>query len=865
VEIPFTENGRRIFDLRYPRKDESGQPAETPEQTIERVVSNVAIVNALYDEPTDEAAEIEGSFAPPLAEFPWRTALRQAQWLRDTRGDADYIDRIRHSPGFIDQQKLYRQLLSSLTFLPNSPTWTGAGTPLGQLAACFVLPIEDDLAEGRSSIFEMLKIAVAIQQTGGGNGFSFARLRPQGSLVKRSMGQASGPLGFLKVYDAAFGEIAQGGSRRGANMGVLRVDHPDIRHFIRAKVVEGEIANFNISVAITDEFMDAVEKDGPFDLRWGGTVYETVQAIDLYDEIINNAWVIGDPGNLFIDRANAQNPVPVRYDLEATNPCGEQWLGPFENCCLGSIAVNRFVTEWFVDGGKKIGRFDWEGLREAVELSTQFLDDVVDANQYVGTVPELEAAAQGGRRIGLGIMGMADTMLMMGLRYGSQESLDFASQLMEFVRFHTMLTSIERAKERGPFEWIEGSIYDPKLLSRAGVGCEIEHKTGKQYRLWAPPESIIDHSIDFGRPECDWDLVVDGIKGHGIRNCCQLTIAPTGTISNVAGCEGSGCEPLFALSYVRTVMQEGENIELHYLSPLFRQVLDVFPVNESEIVQKVAANNGSCQGIDEVPSWLREVFVVAADIEPTEHVRMQAVLQAWVDNAISKTINLPYEATPEDVSEVYRLAYSLGCKGITVYRQGSRELEVLATSKDDKTQAVEWPHLGPIPLPSDVADRGLAARIFPVETFFGKVQVAVSEIEGHPNRPFDVRLQLGKAGSDKMADVEALGRMISLALRTGVDVRHIIEQLEGIGGQSIHGFGPSRVKSVPDGIGKLLRRLFVGAPEPQIISTVEIIPRESIDTSTVCPECNQASLVMEAGCRHCDIRLGGCGQYSGCD
>lgn len=1228
MTIPFTDNGRRIFDLRYPRKDDQGLPAETPDETVDRVVSNVSIVNALYEVP-DNDPERE---AVPLDEFPWRTALRQAQWLTDHRGDADYVERIGFASGYLRQREKYRELISSLTFLPNSPTWTGAGTPLGQLAACFVLPIDDDLVTGRASIFETLKVAAAIQQTGGGNGFSFSNLRPSNAIVERSMGRASGPMGFLRVYDAGFGEIAQGGSRRGANMGVLRIDHPDIETFIESKTVEGEISNFNISVAITDAFMEAVEKDIDFDLVHDGKVYRTIRARDLWGKITQNAWVIGDPGNLFIDQANRYNPVPTRYALEATNPCvtgdtlvatpegwrrvdeiiegdrvctilgegevktvevhesmpvykvtfsdggsvtataahqfhvrdsrtkffaptrldqiatgqwvrvakgaiphhpapanhlnlperdygfliglllgdgsyterslnknvvrvathseehewndvirlalesigcdsvssytnagsrsmmmdpkpgrvaadwvrstlltpaksiekfipegyvntnedflvglldglfstdgsvdlssnhplvrfhtgsptlaeqvrrvllmfgihgrvctskrrehqqsdgriisahnpkydvvvsgesfgrfveritlshpdkqdrldqarllcnftggnwaakvvsiepagmakvydlyephsdtwitdgyvsrgcGEQWLGPYENCCLGSIAVNRFVTRtWtqaYKDGGT-LGTFDWEGFREAVILSTQFLDDVVDANQYVSIVPELEAAAQGGRRIGLGLMGLSDAMILMGIRYGSPEGLDFASQVTEFARFWTMMASTERAKERGPFEWITNSIYDPVLLGEYGDGSEVTID-GVTFNLWEPPTPLLPHRLDLGRPLVDWDHIVERIKSYGIRNSCQFTFAPTGTISNVAGLEGSGCEPLFALNYIRTVMQEGENIRLPYLSTLFEDALDDMGLTTTEraaILEAVVDNGGSCQGLDIVPETIRNVFVVAADVTPTEHIYTQAVLQRYVDNSISKTINMPNEATVEDVANAYRLAYDLGCKGITIYRQGSRELEVLATTTDKKGNVVDWPSITPLAIPKYASDLGLSARVFPVDTFYGKVQVTFTFLEGYEDRPFDVRLQLGKAGNDMNANVEALGRMISLALRGGISVEYIVEQLEGIGGQTFHGFGESKVRSVADGVAKLFRRLYMADVEWTAASTADE-ERLVVDTTMTCPNCGMASVVVESGCRHCDVRLGGCGEFSGCD
>lgn len=875
-EPKLTENARSIFDLRYSRKSEDGKPTETPAEAIKRVAENVASVTALYVPVDDERAlkqdSIEGSI--DMEKFPYRTAKRQYEYLGLAQSGFTFEELMhRGTPHIWEQADKYAEMITNLDFLPNSPTWTGAGTPLGQLAACFVIPVADDLVTRRDSIFTSLQVASAIQQTGGGNGFSFGNLRPEGATVKRSMGKASGPLGFARMYNGAFKEVAQGGTRRGANMLVLPVEHPDIRKFIKAKVVEGDLDQFNISVAISDEFMEAVEKDDDFDLVHAGKIYETVKARELYDEIIENAWVIGDPGNLFIDRANRDNPMPMRYRLEATNPCGEQWLGPYENCCLGSINLANFA-DW--DGG-----FDWERFAKIVVLATEFLDDVVDANQYVATVPELEKAAQGGRRIGLGLMGLADVMLKLGIRYGSDKGLDFASQVTEYARYMSMLTSIRRARERGAFDWIEDSIYDPQLLGEYGIGGTAiipEGPDGIDYRevtLWAPPTSLVPNSYEFGRPSIDWSALSALLKEHGIRNSAQFTFAPTGTISNVAGIEGSGCEPLFALSYTRTVMQDGQDIKLHYASPLFQQALEKAGISFEQIakiVEAVAGNGGSCQGLSvAIPDSILDIFVVAADVTPEEHVWTQAALQAFVDNSISKTINLPNSATVEDVGKAYKLAYELGCKGITVYRQGSRQLEVLSTG--EKKAQDDWPVIHPKPIPFYAADQGLAGRVFPVETAFGKVQVTITEIEGHPGRPFDVRLQIGKGGNDKNADVEAIGRMISLAFRSGVAVSSVVDQLEGIGGATITGFGERRVRSVADAVAKLLSKQYLSfeVEVNQVIMDHALKEKTGADllmvadASRVCPNCLNASLVMEAGCRHCEVKLGGCGEYSGCD
>lgn len=1244
----FKPNARTIFDARYPRKDADGNPAETPAETVERVAINVAMPNALYVPATDALPET----TPNPTGFPFATARRQYEWLRKKEGlkPGEGIDlptqlAIGWDVAQTQAERYMEDLLVPLHFLPNSPTWTGAGTPLGQLAACFVLPVADDLGQTPDSIMQVLYKATMIQQTGGGNGFSFGRLRPKNALVKRSMGKASGPMGFARVYNGAFKEIAQGGSRRGANMLVMPVWHPDIREFIAAKVEEGVLDQFNFSVAITDEFMQAVEKDGDFDLRFDGKVYETIKARDLWDEITRNAWVIGDPGNLFIDRANRDNPCPARYTLEATNPCvtgetlvatpqgwrradsikegdevctvlgsgevkeievnpavpvykvtfsdggvirataahkfhvrpsqtkfftptrldqaqvgqwvrvakgslpnntvrqpdsrmdergrlrdshlpdrqygllmgilagdgscspktiangqiaictstddaewndvvttlleqwgcstvgrhqdaeskalrlypqpsrafatwlamtpyipslapdrvlpeefinsnedfllglldglfstdgsvnlrsnhpqirfhtasrdlaeqvrlmllcfgvharisksnrkphtmadgreirydrpkydltisgesfgrfadqitlshpqkqakldearlrcnftggnwaakivsiepdgietvydlyepksdtwltagyvsqgcGEQWLPPYSNCCLGSISVAHFAS-W--GDGASYGSFDWEKFRQTIILSAQFLDDVVDANRYVPEVPELEQAAMGERRIGLGLMGLADAMLKMGVRYGSPEGRSFASQVTEFARFWTMMTSIERAKERGPFEWIADSIYNPALIAAYGCGAAaLTGLDGEVHNLWERPRPLdgsFHDAYEFGMPEFHWDEVEQGIRNWGIRNACQFTFAPTGTISNVAGLEGSGCEPVFAIVYSRTMMQDEENVTLFYASDLFREaLLRYHPYTDDqmqEIIDAVVANNGSCQGVDLIPESIQRVFVTAADVTGEEHVWMQASLQAWVDNSISKTINLPNEATVEDVANIYRLAYDLGCKGITVYRQGSRSLEVLATTKDTKGNLTDWPVVEPLAIPTYAHDEGLDAKVFPVETYFGKVQVTITHIKGYDDRPFDVRMQVGKGGNDKNADVEAIGRLASLALRGGLSVEAIVAQLEHIGGATSFGFGDRKVRSVADGLAKLLKRLYMAEEvEAGVVTNPTGSSTLTLAQGDVCPLCLQATVVIEAGCRHCETRLGGCGEFSGCD
>lgn len=618
----MSENAVKIFDARYVRKDpETNEPVETIRGTMWRVACAIAEAH-----PEDQ----------------------QARAVR------------------------YYRLLTDMRMLPNSPTFTGAGTPLGNLSACFVLPIEDDMGAHSDGIFQTLRNAALIQKTGGGNGFSFSRLRPKGSPVHSSAGKASGPVSFLSAYDHAFSTINQGGARRGANMGVMRVDHPDIRHFIAAKSREGDIANFNISVAITDEFMRAVFDDLDFPLvdPSSGKVVRLENARELFHLIVAGAYNNGEPGALFIDTANRANPVPHLGDYEATNPCAEQWLLPYESCNLGCINLAEHVSHGLA------GTFvDWELLELTIRTSIQFLDDVVEVNRYVPEVPKLREMALATRRIGLGIMGLADMMIMLGLRYGSQEGISFASQLMEFIRYHALDESVNLAELYGPFPTIVGSVYAP------GDGS-----------AWTPPVPIFDilHQ-EFGRPDLDWPLLTQRVRSSGVRNATQVTIAPTGTRATVADCEGYGCEPVFALAYVRNAVDvhslSDEKVRLAYGSPLFDKAMRAHYQDGlvDEYLEAVAAI-GSCQNLRDIPLDIRWVFVTSADITPSDHIIMQAVLQQWIDSSISKTINMPASSTIQDVETAYVLAWRSGCKGITVYVEGSREEVVLEIVKPDATE-----------------------------------------------------------------------------------------------------------------------------------------------------------------------------------
>jgi ribonucleoside-diphosphate reductase alpha chain len=857
----LTENAQQVLVRRYVRRGDDGNPIESVKEMFWRVAYHIARAEETYT--------------------------------------GDVVTRARE----------FYLLLTSKKFLPNSPTFTGAGTPLGQLAACFVLPITDDMGRDPAGIFQSLRDAALIQQTGGGNGFSFSRLRPKGSLVKSSAGQATGPVGFLRVYDHAFGEIAQGGTRRGANMGVLRVDHPDVDEFITCKVDENQITNFNISVGITDAFMQAVKDDADWELRFpdvsspeyrgfSGTpeqaeargiplrTYKTIRARDLFQKIVNQAHHNGEPGVLFLDAANRSNPVPHLYPLEATNPCGEQWLGPYENCCLGSINL----AEYCGPGGA----VDWDGLRSGVDLSTRFLDDVVEVNAYVAAVPQLKSAAHKARRIGLGIMGLADLMYHVGVRYGSPEGQEFGAQVMEFVRYHAMRASVALARERGAFPAIKGSIYDFEDLR------------------WTPPQPLTPYQRDWRRPALDWNEILEGIKKYGIRNAAQTTVAPTGTIATVAGCEGYGCEPVFALAYIRHVNDQGKDLQLKYASPRFSLALEkagIVGEARQEIIEKVMVH-GTCQDVLEVPESVRNVFVVAGDISAEEHVWMQAALQAFVDNSLSKTVNFPEGATVEDVAEVYILAWELGCKGITVYVTGSREkvvLETRATVEKKQPQSASslampyWPSVAGDAAPANVADAEIATQLaawhetkkprprtlvgstFRVETPLGKAFITVNQNGG--GQPFEVFINTAKAGSETAAVSEAIGRLISYILRLASPIlprermAEVVRQLSGIGGGRSLGFGPNRVRSLPDGVGQVLDEYLTGrtthhvdkAEEksenqshfsesvPDLLTVAgnqDVQPAASarqmaLKTSELCPECGEATMVNEEGCRKC--------------
>ncbi len=569
MESKLSRGALIVLERRYLKKDSKGRVVETPEEMFRRVAENIARAEKVFD-PRADAARYEEEFF---------------------------------------------RVMTSLEFLPNSPTLMNAGRRLQQLAACFVLPIEDSL----ESIFTAVKNTAIIHQSGGGTGFSFSRLRPSSDIVGSTGGIASGPVSFMRVFNAATEAIKQGGTRRGANMGVLSVDHPDIISFIKAKEDPGEFVNFNISVAVTDVFMEALEKGLDYDLinPRTGKVVETKSAKEVFDLIVEHAWRNGEPGVLFIDRINKYNPTPRLGRIEATNPCGEQPLLGYEACTLGSINLSKMLKK---EG--KVYKLDYDKLARTVRLCVRFLDNVVEMSRY--PLPEIDRMARGNRKIGLGVMGFADMLIRLRLRYASTGSFDLAERLMKFINDTAWEASRALAGERGPFANIKGSIFD-----RPGV--------------------------------------------EPVRNATTTTIAPTGTLSIIAGCS-SGIEPLFSLSFTRHVL---DGVEIPELNPVFIEVAEEEGFYSSELMDYVAGG-GDIKKRKDVPDDIKALFVTAFDVSAEDHVRMQAAFQRYTDNAVSKTINLPPRAGPEDVRRAFLLAYRLGCKGVTVYRSGSRPHQVLS-------------------------------------------------------------------------------------------------------------------------------------------------------------------------------------------
>jgi ribonucleoside-diphosphate reductase alpha chain len=772
--LALSENSLKVLEKRYLKRNEDGTVIETAVDMFTRVARTIAEADKAYG-----------------------------------RSDAD-VERT--------ATEFYR-MMTSLEFLPNSPTLMNAGRELGQLSACFVLPVGDSMDE----IFEAVKHAALIHKSGGGTGFSFSRVRPRNDVVKSTKGVSSGPISFMTVFDAATETVKQGGTRRGANMGILQVDHPDILDFITCKQQNDRLNNFNISVAITDPFMQAVEKDGEYDLvsPRNKTLIKRLKARKVFDTIVNMAWKNGDPGIIFLDRMNEHNPTPHAGMIESTNPCGEQPLLPYESCNLGSINLAKMLTA--TKG--RIG-VDYDKLRHTVREAAHFLDNVIDVNKY--PIEKIAENTRANRKIGLGVMGFADMLLQMGIPYSSDEAVQLGESVMKFITDEGRKASEDLAKERGAFPNFKGSIYD---------------KPGR-----AP-----------------------------VRNATVTTIAPTGTLSILAGCS-SGIEPLFALTFVRKVLDGAELVEVN---PVFEKLAKERDFHSEDLMKEIA-EHGGCTGIPTVPEDVQRVFVTAHDITPEWHIRMQAAFQKHTDNAVSKTVNFPHSATQKDVEKVYVLAYKLGCKGVTIYRDGSRDEQVLNTGATGKarkavfaghpvTVASASPELAEDKKPRNrpVFTQGVTQKI---PTGCGNLYITINEDEEGICEVFST---MGKSGGCAASQSEAVSRMVSLALRSGISIESIIKQVKGIRCPSPAWGEGGSILSCPDAIGRALERYMKDGMghrhhhKPKQASAHSTVAYTSSDCAGggnknhlgLCPECPDCGGLLEfgEGCAFCR----GCG-FSKC-
>lgn len=760
--VSLTPNALTILKKRYLIK-ENNEPVETVEGLFHRVANSIA--------------QAERKYNPGIS--------------------AEELQKISDS---------FFGLMTSLDFLPNSPTLMNAGRELGQLAACFVLPVGDSMEE----IFTSVKQAALIHKSGGGTGFSFSRLRPKNAPVRSTGGTASGPVSFMKVFNAATEAIKQGGTRRGANMGILRVDHPDIVEFITAKENNEDLANFNLSVGLTDEFLLALTEGQSYQLIFEGNVYGEVDAGEIFDLIVIHAWKNGEPGIVFLDRLNQSNPTPKLGTIEATNPCGEQPLLGYEACNLGSINLSNMY---------KAKGIDWDRLDRVIEWSVRFLDNVIDVSKY--PLPEVEAMVQGNRKIGLGLMGWADLLFKLKIPYNSTQAIELAERVMSFIQEKSHHYSARLALERGSFPNIDDSIY----------------------------------------------------QGQPMRNATCTTIAPTGTISMIAG-TSSGIEPVFSLAFSKNVLDGDRLTEVNQVFEEYLSVLDL--IQKAEIIDKVAAT-GSLQDVTGIPEEWKRIFVTALEIEPEYHIRMQGAFQKYCDNAVSKTVNFPFSATEEDVRQVYRLAYELGCKGVTVYRSGSRTQEVLTVGKEMKNQACgSKTKIYPRSRPKQT--HGVTDQ---VKTGCGKMYITVnSDQEGL----IETFITTGSSGGCS-GFTEGVSRLISLALRANIAPEAIIDQLTSVScpnfirrkatDKSIVG------KSCPDIIGRILEQQLENNNFPRTESidrplletyqefgaTLEKILSEKQNSDLteeeylhlgICPEC-KARLQFAEGCLSCRCGYSKCG------
>lgn len=773
--VKWSDQAMRVLKERYFLKDEDGQPIETVEEMCWRVV--------------------------------WEIARSEVKFGKSRKE-------------IVEQAREYYQMIGNRWFLPNSPTLMNAGKGNGlQYSACYVLPVPDSL-EG---IFDGVKYQGIVHQSGGGTGFAFSRLRPKGSMVKSTRGVASGPVSFMRIYNEATQQIKQGGMRRGANMGILRVDHPDIMEFIHCKE-DGGITNFNISVTITDKFMEALEKGEDYVLiaPHNGKVAGKLSARRVWEEIAQGAWQTGDPGLVFIDRINKSPANPIRaegWEVESTNPCGEQPLYSFDACNLGSIFLKYYVNN---------GTVDWEKLGTTVRSAVRLLDSVIEMNPF--PLPQITDTVRKIRRIGLGVGGWADMLVQLGIAYDSEEALELAEKVMRFVNEEGHKASQQLAAERGAFPMFAQSVY---------------------------------------------------ASSKPMRNSTVTTIAPTGSIGILADASG-GIEPLFAVAYQHIV--KSENRILTFVNPDFERIARNMGFYSEELMQKVA-EHGTVRDLDEVPEKVRRVFGTAHEINPDWHVRMQAAFQKYTDNAVSKTINLPNSATVEEVKKAYEMAWETGCRGITVFRDGSKSEQVLNLGTKNNAQD---PVLSTQEHVSDLAEKSLKPRpvkvegaTYRIETPLGSAFITVNH--DHDGNPFEVFVIIGKAGSEVAAMAEALGRLISTTLRFGNHMapreraRELMEQLQGIGGSRSVGFGPNRVRSLPDAVARAIGMHFgligyqVEAGKKSAGEQIAIaeVTDDSNDSgqmklmtdkkADLCPACGEAMLVWEEGCKKCY----GCG-YSEC-
>ena len=730
----LTKNAITVLERRYLKRDKEGEILETPSQMFRRVADTIASADRKFNQKTDP-------------------------------------DQI--------AEDFYR-MMSNLEFLPNSPTLMNAGRELGQLSACFVLPVGDSMEE----IFDAVKYTALIHKSGGGTGFSFSRLRPANDIVLTTTGISSGPISFMRVFDVATETIKQGGTRRGANMGILRVDHPDIMDFIMCKSDKKQLNNFNISVGLTEAFMKAVEKDENFELvnPRDGQVSGNLNARKVFNLIITQAWENGEPGIIFLDRLNRDNPTPNVGQIESTNPCGEQPLLPYEACNLGSINLSKMVKD---------GQIDWARLEAVVHMAVHFLDNVVEVNKY--PLEKIALMTLANRKIGLGVMGWADMLILLGIPYNTEEAIELAQKVMQFINEQGHRASQELAKQRGPFPNFEDSLYDKK--------GELP-----------------------------------------LRNATVTTIAPTGTISIMANAS-SGVEPLFAVSYVRQVMDNDILVEVH---PHFEAIAKERGFYSPELMQRIA-EHGTIHNIDEIPEDIRNIFVTAHDISPEMHIKMQAAFQKHTDNAVSKTVNFSNGATVQDVAKVYELAYQLDCKGVTIYRDGSRDQQVLTRGKKEEKAAPENIDKGKRATKRE-RPNVLKGWTYQMQTGCGPLYVTVNEdITGL----FELFTTMGKAGGCAASQSEAIGRMVSLAWRSGIQTRQVIKQLQGISCHSPSGFGENKVLSCADAVARAIQSHMSangGGPVNEKRSFFK----------GACPDCG-GIVEHEGGCAVCR----GCG-YSEC-